>query len=394
VIGPAAPPDTRALRWALLLGNLAIGCGVVLVAGALNDIVRSLGVSVAVAGQLVTAGAVAIGVSAPLLAALFSGVDRRLLLALSLLWFSLGHAASALASDYAVLLGLRTATLLAAAVFTPQAAAAIHVLVPAAQRGGAIGFVFLGWSVASVFGLPAAGLVAETLGWRWAFAAVAALSVVAAVAVWRVLPSGVRPPALNGAAWKRVLGHPLLMGVVAVTALTAAAQFTVFSYFAPYYRQVLGATPGELTFLLFWFGLFGLIGNLWVSRNIDRLGPARSVNLTVAAMALTFALWPFVGSVAWMALALIPWGLGCFSTNSGQQARLSAAAPAWAPALMALNTSAIYLGQAVGAAQGGAWIAAVGYAPLAPTALAWMLLALGLSVLLARRMAGARFDGG
>ena len=53
----------------------------------------------------------------------------------------------------------------------------------------------------------------------------------------------------------------------------------------------------------------------------------------------------------------MPWALGCFSSNSAQQARLGAAAPALAPALMALNTSAIYLGQAVGAASGG-WLIA------------------------------------
>jgi predicted MFS family arabinose efflux permease len=382
------------LRWALLAGNLAIGCGVVVVAGALNDLVRSLGVSVALGGQLVTAAAVAMGLSAPLLAAALAGIERRSLLALSLLWYAAGHAASVLVSDYTVLLGLRVATVLAAVVFTPQAAATVGALVPAAQRASAIVFVFMGWSFASVFGLPAAGFVAETLGWRWAFAGVAGLSLLAAVAVWRCVPPGVRPPVLGWSAWKRVLGHPLLMGIVAVTALTSASQFTIFSYFAPYYRQVLGASAAEMTFLLFWFGVFGLAGNFWVVRSIDRLGPARSVSIAIAAMALTFLLWPLAGSVALMALVIVPWGLGCFATNSGQQARLAASAPAWAPALMALNTSAIYLGQAVGAAQGGVWIAAQGFAPLAPTALAWMAVALALSLWLGRRMAGGRFDGG
>ena len=58
-----------------------------------------------------------------------------------------------------------------------------------------------------------------------------------------------------------------------------------------------------------------------------------------------------------MALVLVPWALGCFSAQSTQQARLGVAAPALAPALMALNTSAIYLGQAAGAASGG-WLLA------------------------------------
>ncbi len=54
---------------------------------------------------------------------------------------------------------------------------------------------------------------------------------------------------------------------------------------------------------------------------------------------------------------LVPWALGCFSANSAQQARLVHMAPALAPATVALNTSAIYGGQALGAALGGGLIA-------------------------------------
>jgi predicted MFS family arabinose efflux permease len=91
-------------------------------------------------------------------------------------------------------------------------------------------------------------------------------------------------------------------------------------------------------------------------------------------------------------LVVVPWALGTFATNSAQQARLSAAAPAVAPALLALNTSAIYAGQALGAAGGGAIVAAGGFAPLADVALAWMGLALLVSTLLARRASVGRVD--
>jgi predicted MFS family arabinose efflux permease len=87
-----------------------------------------------------------------------------------------------------------------------------------------------------------------------------------------------------------------------------------------------------------------------------------------------------------MALILVPWGLGCFAGNSAQQARLGIAAPAFASALMALNSSAIYLGQAAGASSGGWLIANGGYGPLHWLGLAWMIAAIGTSVWAARRM--------
>jgi len=372
-------------RHALMAGNFAIGCGVMVVAGSLNDLVTSLGVSVAVGGQLISVAAVCMALGAPLLAAALSRWDRRKLLALSMAWYALWHAVCALMPSYATLLPVRALAVLGAAVFTPQAAAAITALAPPAERGRAIAFIFLGWSVSSVVGMPLMAWVAETMGWRWAFALVALLSAVAAVWVWRALPPGIRTQALSRRDWKLALTHPLLIGVVAVTALSSAGQFTVFSYFAPYYRQVLGATPTQVSLLFLWFGSFGLAGNMLVGRGIDRFGVASFATFMIAAMALSLALWPLAVGVASMAVVLVPWALGCFSSNSSQQARLGASAPGLAGASMALNTSAIYVGQAAGSAGGGAWLATVGFAGLNGVALGWMLLAVALSVWLGRR---------
>jgi predicted MFS family arabinose efflux permease len=112
---------------------------------------------------------------------------------------------------------------------------------------------------------------------------------------------------------------------------------------------------------------------------IDRLGAARMVAVLMAGMALSFVLWPFAGSVATMALVIVPWSFGCFAAQSSQHVRLSSLAPPLAPASMALNSAAIYIGQAVGAATGGAMLAVSGFSRLAWAALAWMVVAIALS---------------
>ena len=56
--------------------------------------------------------------------------------------------------SYAALWPVRAVTVLGAAVFTPQAAAAIGHMAAPQERGRAITFIFIGWSVASVVGLP------------------------------------------------------------------------------------------------------------------------------------------------------------------------------------------------------------------------------------------------
>ena len=388
-MNPTAAPGARPLagvRWALLFGNFTIGCGVMVTAGTLNDLSRSLQVSVAVAGQLISVAAVLIALCAPLLAAVVAGIDRRRLLTLSLLWFAVWHGVSALMPSFAALLPVRAISVLSAAVFTPQAAAALGVMVPPAQRGQAITFALLGWSLASVLGMPLSAWIGETWGWRWAFGGVGLLALAAAVGVWRAMPDGVRPAALSWASWASVFTQPALMAIVFVTVLSAAGQFTLFTYFAPYYRQVLGASPAEISALFLWFGAIGLAGNLLLTRHIDRIGADRAVALTLGCMAVSLLLWPLGSSVALMMLVSMPWALGCFASNAGQQARLVQAAPVLAPALIALNSSAMFAGQALGAASGGAVMAQGGYGPLHWMGLGWMLGALALSLWAARQM--------
>ena len=373
---PALP---RAL-WALMLGNFVIGTGVMVVPGTLNELSTSLGVSIPQAGLLITAGAILMGLGAPLFAGIVAGWDRRRLLTLALLWYALLMALSALAPGYASLLPLRVLTMIAPAIFTPQAAACVGLLVPESQRGKAITFVFLGWSVASVLGMPLSAWIGGLLGWRWAFGLVALLALLVAGWVWRAMPDGIRPAALSRQAWAQTLGSPVLMLAVGVTLLSSFGQFTLFSYFAPYHQQVLGLSAGLLALLFLWFGAFGLLGNVLVSHHIDRLGAPRAVFITLAGMALSLLLWPLGASVWWIqALVLIPWALGCFSANSAQQARLVHMAPALAPATVALNTSAIYAGQALGAALGGGLIAQGLMQQLHWVGLALMLAAMALS---------------
>jgi len=361
-----------------------IGTGVMVVPGTLNEISGSLDVSVAKAGQLISAAALLMCVGAPLLAALAAGWDRRRLLAISMVWYGVLHLACIAAPDFAMLLPLRVLTMLAPAIFTPQAAACLGLLVAPEQRGRAITFIFLGWSVASVVGMPLAAFVGGTLGWRSAFALVGVLSLVSAVWVWRAMPNGVKPPPLSVAAWREAFRSPALMLCVLVTVLNSAGQFVLFSYFAPYYKEKIGITPGELSLLLMWFGIFGFIGNMLMSRHVDRIGAPRAVMLGIGCMSISLLIWPLGTSLMLAALVSIPWALGCFSSNSAQQARLVGIAPALAAGSIALNTSAMYGGQALGAASGGWLIANNGMDALHWAGFVGLLAAMAVSALASR----------
>ena len=100
----------------------------------------------ATAGLLLFAGGLVVGIGAPVLAGLTSRFDRRMLLAVSAAIYAVGHGLAALAPEFWSLLIIRTVTMVAAALFTPQAAATIGLLVPPERRSEAIAFIFIGWS--------------------------------------------------------------------------------------------------------------------------------------------------------------------------------------------------------------------------------------------------------
>ena len=382
--------STRARLVALCFGNFVIGTGTLIVPGMLPALAQGLGVTLPEAGHLISAFAFTICIGAPLLAGATSRVDRRVLLASMQLLFCAGHAAAALAPSYLPLLAIRVVTSVGAALFTAQAAATCGLLVPPAQRGRAIAFVFLGWSVASVAGMPLGAYVGETLGWRAGFAIVAAGALVAAAAVWLCLPGGLKTAPIDRSMWRKLFTDPVMLAVIAVTAVQAGAQFVSLAYVVPAMKAFTGAAAGTISAALAAFGLAGVAGNAAAGRLIDRHGAATVVLGCMLCMLASHLLWPFSqGSLAVVAASLLVWGLGCFAANSAQQARLAGLSPALAPVSIAFNTSAIYLGQGGGAALGGL---ALGAAPDAAryAALSWIsvpmfVAAIGLSLAAKRR---------
>jgi DHA1 family inner membrane transport protein len=379
-------PFPQRSLWALLFGNLVIGTGVLLPAGLLSGLMADYGVNAGRAGLVMTVGGLVVGLGAPLLAAITSQVDRRLLLTLALSLYVIGHAGAALSPDFTLHLGFRALTVTGAAIFTPQAAATVALLVPPDRRGSAIAFIFVGWSLAAVLGIPLGSLLGEWIGWRTTYFLMVGLSLAGVLAVWTVLPGGLRVAPLQLSSWVRVLTDLQLMLVLAVTMAGMAGQFVLFTYISPVLREDygLGAEAAALVFLL--GGAVGIAGNIAASRLAEAFGVERGILLALALVAAGLGLigvgW---GTYAAFLAGVCLWNLGGFAVNSLQQGRLVALAPPLASATVALNTSFVYFGQSAGSAAGG-WLIADGAGPaLAAAGVAFVVVAMALSAL-AQRM--------
>ena len=347
---------------AFLFGNFVIGTGVMLVPGLLLVLSNDLGATVPQTALLITIAAIGMCIGSPVLATLTSRIDRRTLLTGSLALYAVGHALCALVPNLTLLIIVRGVTMMGAAVFTPQAAATLGLVIAPERRAAAITGVFLGWSVASVFGSPAAAWLGAHIGWRWTFGAFALVCVMGVVWVYRVVPRGLHGVSLSRDAWMRVLKHPALIAILLVTAASASGQFTTFAYIAPFIGFLLDPSPNTLSLALILFGAAGIVGNVWATRRIAKAGASSNVAISLMSMCVGMAILVAFGSwLIALVVGTMAWGAGIFANNSSQQARLVVASPELSGASIALNTSMIYLGQAVGTTVGGAVIASVGY---------------------------------
>ena len=359
---PGVLHKERAFVLAFLFGNFVIGTGVMLVPGLLIVLSTDLDASVPQTALLITIAAIGMCIGSPVLATLTSRIDRRTLLAGSLALYAVGHALCAFAPNLTMLIIVRTITMMGAAVFTPQAAATLGLVIAPERRGAAITAVFLGWSVASVLGSPAAAWLGAHVGWRWTFAAFAMVCVIGVVWVMRVVPRGLHGASLSTEAWLRVARHPALISILLVTAVSASGQFTTFAYIAPFVGTLLDPSPNTLSLALVLFGAAGIVGNVWATRRIATAGAASNVAISLISILVGMTVLAAFGSLFIVCLAgILAWGAGIFANNSSQQARLVMASPELAGASIALNTSMIYLGQAIGTTVGGAVISSAGY---------------------------------
>lgn len=349
-----APAAGRFAPTALMLGNVVTGCSVLAPAGMLPELAAGLDITIRTAGLLITFGAITLCIGSPLTAWLTSRIERRRLLTATLAVLAVGNVASALAPDYASLLGIRLVMLAVGALYTPQAAGTAALIVPAEKRGSTIAYVFLGWSLAAAAGLPLITFIASRYGWRAAHGEIGALGCISALLLWLRLPAGLKGTPVDLKTWAEVGRNRMIVLLLAITMLQMSGQFVVFTFMGPLVKKLTEASPDAVGLLFGLYGVCGFVGLVIATRIVDAWGPYRTSVLFTSLLLAGVTGWALgAGTYLLMAAGVAIWGLGFASTNSMQQVRLVAAAPPLAPATVSLNTSVLYIGQAVGSAVGG-----------------------------------------
>jgi MFS transporter, DHA1 family, inner membrane transport protein len=340
---------------ALALGNFVVGLSILLPTGMLAELSSGLGVPIGTVGLLISLGTTVICLSSPFVAWLTSRIDRRLLLSAILLWLALGHFASAFAPDYASLLVIRLAMLVLAGAFAPLAAGTAALLGSEDQRASLIAFVLLGWALAIAVGLPLISVTAPQIGWQETYGLIGMLAAAGFFALLVAVPSGLKGAPVIFATWRAVCRSRQLLLLLLITSLLAAGQLVVIAFVGPLLTEFTGATSHGIAVVFMLFGVMTLVGNVAAARLVRGWGAFKTSDVFMVCIVAGAALWAVgTGLYPLMAAGAAIWGLGFAAAGAMQQVRLIAAAPRLATASVAINNTALYLGQAVGSGIGSA----------------------------------------
>lgn len=237
--------------------------------GLLTDIAKSLGVTEAKAGILITGYSWTVTLLSLPLMLVFSRMRPRKLLLLTLFVFSLGQFLSVIAPGYAFLMIARICVASSHCIFWSIASPLAVRVVSRKHRSLALSAIVTGTSIAMVAGMPLGRLIGLQIGWRMTFMCVASVAVLTLVYLTAVFPDLSSGAAFSVKNMPELLRNRRLMLIYVICALWATAYYTGYGYIEPFLRRVANLPDGTVTIVLMLFGGAGLVGSMLFYRFYD-----------------------------------------------------------------------------------------------------------------------------
>jgi DHA1 family inner membrane transport protein len=363
----------------LSLCFFAMGTASLSVVGALESISSALGISRSEAALLVPAFAVTFAAAAPAIQLVAGHWVRRDLLLCGLITLAAGALGCALAPNYPVLVMARILTGLGAAAISPMISSLAAAVVTPERQGHALAVVFSGITMASVVGVPLASWGAAVLGWRLMFAAVAVLALLAALLLVLLVKDRSQAQPMRLAQLRTLLKNGPATSGLAITLLGMAALFTTYTMITPILRDRFAASPAAISFALLLYGVAGILGNRLARYVALKWTSEKSVVVSLLLLVGGFAVLYLAPAWFGMALlALIPWAIAVDIFAPAQQRRLVELVPEMRGLVLALNSSALFGGMALGGYIAGQVVPAWGLMALPLTSIALAAVSLFL----------------
>jgi len=374
----------------LIASSFMLGMSEFIMVGILPDIAVGLKVSEVTVGNLVSLFAFVYAPVTPLGSALSARFPRFATHMTLIGVFLAGNLLCAFAPNYAVLMAGRILIALVSGTLVAIAMTYAPDVTTDTFRTKFIAWVFSGFSIASVVGVPVGTWVSNTFGWRWAFHLVNALTVVLIIGMVAVLPRNSHAAKIGFLSQFRLFfDRRIQLGVLDVVC-GAAASYVFYTYLTPIMRDEVHVPEQYLSVGLVIFGAACLWSNLYGGKLADRgrgVEPLTHIRPIYCAHAvlmasLVVAHWvPVYG-----ALLLVVLGMFMYLQNSASQVLYMDVASQSHPGSLnlaaSLNSMSFNIGIAIGSAVGGVVNGHFGLMWLGPVGALFLVCAIAITTML------------
>jgi predicted MFS family arabinose efflux permease len=156
----------------------------------------------------------------------------------------------------------------------------------------------------------------------------------------------------------KVLTHPRLLMIYAITALGYGGVFTAFTFLAPMMQDLAGFSPSAVSWILLGYGVSVAIGNIWGGKLADKQGAVPALKIIFSALVILLLVFQFTASIQYAALAtVLVMGIFAFGNVPGLQVYVVQKAEQYTPNAVdvasGLNIAAFNIGIALGSIIGG-----------------------------------------
>lgn len=374
----------------LIASSFMLGMSEFIVVGILPDIAADLKISEVTVGNLVSLFAFVYAPVTPLGSALSARFPRFATHLTLIGIFLAGNILCAFAPNYAVLVVARIMIALVSGTLVAVTMTYAPDVTTDRFRTKFIAWVFSGFSIASVVGVPVGTWVANTFGWRWAFHMINVLTIMLIVGMVVALPRNSHIVKIGFLPQFRLFfDRRIQLGVLDVVC-GAAASYVFYTYLTPIMRDEVHVPEQYLSVGLVIFGAACLWSNLYGGKLADRgrgVEPLTHIRPIYCAHAvlmasLVVAHWvPVYG-----ALLLVVLGMFMYLQNSASQVLYMDVASQSHPGSLnlaaSLNSMSFNIGIALGSAVGGLINGHFGLMWLGPVGALFLVCAIVITTML------------
>lgn len=268
----------------LAIGGLGIGTTEFTIMGLLPDMARSLGISIPEAGHLISAYAFGVVVGAPMLIGYSVKFPPKKVLIALMVIFTIFNALSAVAPDYTTMMIIRFLSGLPHGAFFGVGTVVATRMAAKGKEAFYISLMFTGLTIANLAMVPLVTYIGHTFHWRWYFAIVSVIGLLALLFLKLWLPVLETNQDTSFMEEMKFLKGKQAWLVLMITAIGFGGLFTWFSYITPLMTIVSGIKESQMAYVMILAGAGMVVGNLVGGYLSDRLNPEKTCVLLMTLM--------------------------------------------------------------------------------------------------------------